>query len=96
MSDLRWEAADYAELQMDGEEGGGLRSVHSARKGSFLPDYTAVDCSSLRGAGGVGHRLLPSPSASSVPFTVKAPGFVCADPLIRALIPVEITLCSRG
>lgn len=54
MSDLRWEAADYAELQMDGEEGGGLQSVHSTRKGSFLPDYTAVDCSSLRGAGGVG------------------------------------------
>lgn len=53
MSDLQWEAADYAELQMDGGKSGGLQSVHGARRGSYLPDYTAVDCLSFQGAGGV-------------------------------------------
>lgn len=67
MSDLRWEAADYAELQMDGEEGGGLQSVHSTRKGSFLPDYTAVDCSSLRVQGELDIDSLPPRQRAQFP-----------------------------
>lgn len=65
--DLQREAADNAELQMDGGDGGRLRSAlcakgprqPSARKGSFPPGYTAASCSSPRsaeGGGGGGRR----------------------------------------
>lgn len=59
---------------MDGGDGGGLRSAHSAapaRKGSFPPGYTAAGCSSPRCTEGGGDRrqsslsssvLFPSPS----------------------------------
>lgn len=88
--DLQREAADNAELQMDGGDGGRLRSAlcakgprqPSARKGSFPPGYTAASCSSPRSTeegGGDGDRRQSSLSASSTPITVKASDFACAD-----------------
>lgn len=42
MSDLQQEVGDYAELQMDGGDGGGLRSAHSARGPKQLMPERAV------------------------------------------------------
>lgn len=90
MSDLLREAADYAELQMDGGDGGdggGLRSARTAkgaeeahaRKGSFPPGCTAAGCSSPQSTGGAQDRRHSSLSAGSFPITGKSPDFVGAD-----------------
>lgn len=42
MSDLWQEAADYAELQMDGGDGGGLRCAHRAKGPRQLMPERAV------------------------------------------------------
>lgn len=51
MSAERWEAADYAELQMDGREGGELPPVHGAARATFQVTHTAKESVSDLGAG---------------------------------------------
>lgn len=56
MSYERWEAADYAELQMGGGEGGELPPVHAAWQGRFPGfTHTAEERSSDLDAGGGSH-----------------------------------------
>lgn len=78
-SDLQQEAADYAELQMDGRDGGGLCSAHGARERSFPPGYTAAGCSSPQSTGEAGERRHSSLSAISFSITVKSSDLGCAD-----------------
>lgn len=51
MSDLQQEAADYAELQMDGGDGGGLCSAHSAKgPRQFMPERAVFRMATQRRA----------------------------------------------
>lgn len=70
MSDERWEAADYAEVQMDGREGGEL----PPGRASFQVTHSAKECVWDLGAGRLVERCFPSLSARSI-----SPGVTTRD-----------------
>lgn len=87
MSDLQQEAADYAELKMDGCNVGGLRSARSAKGPQQLmlerPVFRLATqhqaAHHLRAQRGAEDGCHSSLSGSSFPLTVKSSDFVCGN-----------------
>lgn len=60
MSDEQWEAADYAELQMNGREDGELLPCTLPERAGFQVTPAVEDCLSVQGAWKGGKRLFIS------------------------------------
>lgn len=86
VSDEQWEAADYAEPQMNGREDGELLPCTLPGRAGFQVAPTVEDCVPVQGAWKGGKRGFPSLSTWSI-----SPGAMTRDGLFSAK-----TLESQG